>query len=156
MYCKTAIKANRVDKWYRSPLIYLCKKHDRAIWVEYWYFLRVSSHSYKGHCFYPPKPEYLYTVYFIRGVDNTLTEFDAKAVIDTCRCRLDIPLEWASCVICGINGTWYAHKILSFNHSWQMSWKTTIFIVMGVYCIWLNLNGQTMKYRPSDLLKMLF
>ena len=54
--------------------------------------------------FYPPKPEYLYTVYFIRGVDNTLTEFDAKAVIDTCRCRLVIPLDWASCVIYGING----------------------------------------------------
>ena len=40
-----------------------------------------------------------YTVYFIRGVDNTLTEFDAKAVIDTSHCRLDIPLDWASCVL---------------------------------------------------------
>ena len=45
MYCKTVIKANRVDKWYRFPLIYLCKTHDKAIWVEYWYFLGVSSHS---------------------------------------------------------------------------------------------------------------
>ena len=44
-------------------------------------------------------------MYFIRGVDNTLTEFDAKAVIDTSRCRLDITLDMASCAICGINGT---------------------------------------------------
>ena len=50
MYCKTVIKANRVDKWYRFPLIYLCITHDRAIWVEYWFFLAVSSHSYIGHC----------------------------------------------------------------------------------------------------------
>ena len=56
-------------------------------------------------CFYPPKSEYQYTVYFIRGVDNTLTEFDAKAVINRSCCRLDIPIDWASCVICELNGT---------------------------------------------------
>ena len=39
------------------------------------------------------KSEYQYTVYFRRGVDNTPTEFGAKAVIDTSLCRLDIPLD---------------------------------------------------------------
>ena len=50
MYSKTAVKANRVDKWYRVSLIYLCKIHDSVIWVEYWYCIGVSSHSYIGHC----------------------------------------------------------------------------------------------------------
>ena len=33
-----------------SFLIYLFKMPDRVIWVEYWYFIGVSSHSYIGHC----------------------------------------------------------------------------------------------------------
>ena len=44
-------------------------------------------------------------MYFIRFVDNTLTEFDAKAVIDIHRCRLDIPLDWTACTIW--EGEWY-------------------------------------------------
>ena len=55
-------------------------------------------------CFYLPKSEYQYTVHFIRGFDNTLTEFDVKAVIDTSRCRLDITLDWATCIMCELNG----------------------------------------------------
>ena len=50
MYSKTAVKANRVDK-YRVSIIYLYKIHGSVILVEYWYFIGVSSHSYIGHCF---------------------------------------------------------------------------------------------------------
>ena len=39
-------------------------------------------------------------MYFIRGVNNTLKEFDAEAVSDSSCCRLEIPLDLAACVIC--------------------------------------------------------
>ena len=48
---------------------------------------------------------FVYTEYFIRGVNNTHPEFDAKAVIDKRCCKLDIPLDCAVCVICNLNGT---------------------------------------------------
>ena len=104
--------------------------------------------------------EYQYTVYFIRGVDNALTEFGATAVIDTSRCRLDIPLDWTSCVICKLNGTWYANKIvlqsLTVDKLEYYDYYCDGFASGLVYCILLNLNDQTMKYRPADLLTMLF
>ena len=97
----TFLKVHRIRKsqTYKNPSILMrsykstdkmCRSFPCQILrypISVWYLvLGTQLHS----CFYPPKSEYLYTVYFIRGVDNTLTEFDAKAVIDTCRCRLDI------------------------------------------------------------------
>ena len=38
----------------------------------------------QSHCrFYLPKSENLYRMHFIRGVNNTITDFDEKAFIDT-------------------------------------------------------------------------
>ena len=49
VYSKAATKANRVDKQYQFPLIYLCKTPDKAALVKYRYLIEVISHSYIGH-----------------------------------------------------------------------------------------------------------
>ena len=49
MYSKTLVKANRVDKWYRVSLIYVCKIHDSVIAVGHGRPLRsaIAGRLYK-------------------------------------------------------------------------------------------------------------
>ena len=87
-----------------------------------------------------------YRMYFIRGVDNTRTEFNAKAVIDTSCCRLDILRDWAAWAIW--EGEWHVKCTDDFvlqSLTVDELEDYDYYCDCRVYCIQLNLNDQTMK-----------